>query len=143
MFSHDAAQIVILLQRTNHTTNQDKKEKENLRSNLRGKESQLRDKENVLRDQEAKLRDLQSQVQRTENDSSNIQSKCDRMQEELERLREVNKELKEQVQEKDTEKSEVSTFEPHHEKTCLRGFQPRPTQTRLYNNRRLLEARNF
>ena len=44
-----------------------------------------------------------------------MQSKCDRMEEdigkkdeEIQRLREENKDLKEQVQEKDTEKSEVS-----------------------------------
>ena len=32
------------------------------------------------------------------------------------------------------------TFEPHHEKTCLWGFRPGPTQTKLYSHRRWLEA---
>ena len=46
---------------------------------------------------------------------------------EIERLTDENKELKEQVQEKDTEKSEVSKvntarFYLCHEKTCLWGF---------------------
>ena len=31
-------------------------------------------------------------------------------------------------------------FEPRCEKTGLRGFRPGPTQTRLYNHRRWLEA---
>ena len=31
-------------------------------------------------------------------------------------------------------------FELHHEKTCLRGFQPGQTQTRLYSHRRWLDA---
>ena len=34
-------------------------------------------------------------------------------------------------------------YEPRCEKTGLRGFRPSPTQTRLYNHRRWLEARNF
>ena len=34
----------------------------------------------------------------------------------------------------------ISIFEPRHEKTCLRGFRPGQTQTRLYSHRRLLEA---
>ena len=38
------------------------------------------------------------------------------------------------------EKHSSGTFEPHHEKTCLRGFRPGPTQTRLYSHRRWLEA---
>ena len=32
------------------------------------------------------------------------------------------------------------TSEPRSEKTGLRGFRPGPTQTRLYNHRRWLEA---
>ena len=32
------------------------------------------------------------------------------------------------------------SFESRHEKTCLRGFRPGPTQIGLYNHRRLLEA---
>ena len=35
-----------------------------------------------------------------------------------------------------------NTYEPCHKKICLRGFQPVATQTRLYDNRRWLEARN-
>ena len=35
------------------------------------------------------------------------------------------------------------TYEPRHNKGCLRGFQPCTTQTELYNRRRLLEASNF
>ena len=35
------------------------------------------------------------------------------------------------------------SFEPRSEKTGLRGFRPGPTQTRLYNYRRLLEIWNF
>ena len=31
----------------------------------------------------------------------------------------------------------------HHEKTCLPGFRPCPTQTGLYRNRIWLEPRNF
>ena len=31
-------------------------------------------------------------------------------------------------------------YEPHCEKTGLRGFQPCPTQTGLYNQRRWLDA---
>ena len=34
-------------------------------------------------------------------------------------------------------------YEPRHEKIDLRGFQPGPTQTRLYSHRRWLEACNF
>ena len=34
-------------------------------------------------------------------------------------------------------------YEPRCEKTGLRGFRPGPTQTGLYNDRRLLEASNF
>ena len=34
-------------------------------------------------------------------------------------------------------------YEPLREKTGLRGFRPGPTQTRLYNHTRWLEARNF
>ena len=35
----------------------------------------------------------------------------------------------------------ADTFiEPRSEKTGLRGFRPGPTQTMLYNHRRLLEA---
>ena len=37
----------------------------------------------------------------------------------------------------------VETSELRHEKTGLRGFQPGPTQTRLYSHRRLQEACNF
>ena len=37
----------------------------------------------------------------------------------------------------------ITSFEPRHEKTCLRGFQPGPTQTRLYSHRSWLEAWNF
>ena len=37
----------------------------------------------------------------------------------------------------------ISIFEPRCEKTGLRGFQPGPTQTRLYNHTRWLEALNF
>ena len=37
----------------------------------------------------------------------------------------------------------VFTFEPRCEKTGLRGFRPGPTQTRLCNYRRQLEALNF
>ena len=33
--------------------------------------------------------------------------------------------------------------EPQHEKTCLRGFQPGPTKTSLFNHRRWLDACNF
>ena len=32
------------------------------------------------------------------------------------------------------------TYEPQCEKTCLRGFRPGPTQSRLYNHTRWLEA---
>ena len=32
------------------------------------------------------------------------------------------------------------TYELLHEKTCLQGFRPGPTQTRLYRHRRWLEA---
>ena len=39
--------------------------------------------------------------------------------------------------------NERSKYEQGHEKTCLPGFQPGPTQTKLYSNRRLLEAWNF
>ena len=35
------------------------------------------------------------------------------------------------------------SIEPGFEKTGLRGFQSDPTQTRLYSDRRLLEAGNF
>ena len=35
------------------------------------------------------------------------------------------------------------TNEQRHEKICLRGFRPGPTQTGLYNHRRWLEALNF
>ena len=34
-------------------------------------------------------------------------------------------------------------FESRRGKTCLRGFRPGPTQTGLYDHRRLLEAYNF
>ena len=34
----------------------------------------------------------------------------------------------------------VQRYEPRCEKTSLRGFQPGPTQTRLYNHRRWLDA---
>ena len=34
-------------------------------------------------------------------------------------------------------------IEPHHEKTWFQGFQPGPTQTRLYRHRRWLKAQNF
>ena len=34
----------------------------------------------------------------------------------------------------------VLTYEPRCEKTCLLGFRPDPTQTRLYNHRIWLEA---
>ena len=34
-------------------------------------------------------------------------------------------------------------YEPRCEKTGLRGFRPGPTQTRLYNHTRWLDARNF
>ena len=34
-------------------------------------------------------------------------------------------------------------YEPRHEKTCLRGFRPGPTQTGLCSLRRQLEAGNF
>ena len=34
-------------------------------------------------------------------------------------------------------------FESHREKTCLQSFRPGPTQTRLYNHRRSLEARGL
>ena len=34
-------------------------------------------------------------------------------------------------------------FWPRCEKTSLRGLRPGPTQTRLYSNRRWLEALNF
>ena len=37
----------------------------------------------------------------------------------------------------------VVTIEPRREKTSLQGFQPGPTQTGLYNQRRWLDARNF
>ena len=36
--------------------------------------------------------------------------------------------------------SRVIRVKPHHEKTCLQGFQPFPTQTKLYSHRRWLEA---
>ena len=39
--------------------------------------------------------------------------------------------------------SSVLSIEPVHEKTNNLGFQPRPTQTRLYGHRRWLEAGNF
>ena len=32
------------------------------------------------------------------------------------------------------------SYEPHCEKTGLRGFRPDPTQTRLYSYRRWLES---
>ena len=35
------------------------------------------------------------------------------------------------------------TYEPRRQKTGLRGFQPGPTQTRLYSHRRWLETWNF
>ena len=35
---------------------------------------------------------------------------------------------------------QLSSNEPRREKTGLRGFRPGPTQIRLYNNRRWLEA---
>ena len=35
---------------------------------------------------------------------------------------------------------DINTYEPRCEKTSLRGFQPGPTQTRLYSHRRWLEA---
>ena len=34
-------------------------------------------------------------------------------------------------------------YEPRCEKTCLQGFRPGPTQTKLYKNRRWPEAGNF
>ena len=34
----------------------------------------------------------------------------------------------------------VARNEPHSEKTGLRGFRPGPTQTRLYDHSRWLEA---
>ena len=34
----------------------------------------------------------------------------------------------------------VAAYEPHCEKTGLRGFRPGPTQTRLYSRIRWLEA---
>ena len=37
----------------------------------------------------------------------------------------------------------TSRYEPRCEKIGLRGFRPGPTQTRLYNHRRWLEAWNF
>ena len=37
----------------------------------------------------------------------------------------------------------LSTYEPRCEKTSLPCFRPGPTQTRLYNNSRWLEACNF
>ena len=39
--------------------------------------------------------------------------------------------------------TETQVFEPCHNKTCLWGFQPGPTQTGLYSHRRWLEACNF
>ena len=38
---------------------------------------------------------------------------------------------------------ELDTFEPRCEKTDHRGFRPGPTQNRLYNHTRWLEAWNF
>ena len=40
-------------------------------------------------------------------------------------------------------KQPLLLYEPRCEKTGLRGFRPGPTQTRLYNHTRWLEARNF
>ena len=37
----------------------------------------------------------------------------------------------------------LSPDEPCHEKTCLHGFRPGPTQTGLYGHRKWLEAYNF
>ena len=37
----------------------------------------------------------------------------------------------------------ILVCEPGLEKTCLRGFRPGLTQTRLYNHRRWLDAGNF
>ena len=37
----------------------------------------------------------------------------------------------------------LSSFERRCEKASLRGFRPGPTQTRLYNHTRWLDARNF
>ena len=37
----------------------------------------------------------------------------------------------------------LTHYEPRFEKTGLRGFRPGPTQTGLYNYRRLPEAGNF
>ena len=34
-------------------------------------------------------------------------------------------------------------YEPRHEKTCLWGFQPGPTQTEQYSHKRWLEAGNL
>ena len=39
--------------------------------------------------------------------------------------------------------SNKALFEPRHEKTCLRGLRPGPTQTGLYNHRMWLKAWNF
>ena len=39
--------------------------------------------------------------------------------------------------------SKILTFEPHHEKTGLWGFQPDSTQTGLYSLRKRLETGNF
>ena len=41
---------------------------------------------------------------------------------------------------KTTLKQNSKAYEPRCEKTGLRGFRPGPTQTRLYNHRRWLEA---
>ena len=38
------------------------------------------------------------------------------------------------------EVTQLKTYEPRSEKTCLRGFRPGPTQTELYSPRRWLEA---
>ena len=37
----------------------------------------------------------------------------------------------------------VIIYEPQHEKSGLRDFQPGPTQTELYSHRIRLKARNF
>ena len=36
--------------------------------------------------------------------------------------------------------SDKVSLEPHHEKTCIWGFQPGPTQTGLHSHRGWLEA---
>ena len=50
----------------------------------------------------------------------------------------LNKVLSDSVIEQLTDDQVI--LELRHEKTSLRGFQPGPTQTGLYNHRRQLEA---